>query len=448
MKKLISVALIFSLVLVSGSLFAGGKQDTSGGTSGGGEVAIDMNEDGTINNPEDVKTDPNKLVFWSLFSGGDGTYMDKIIADYNKTSPVKQIQSVMLVWGDYYTKLGTAVAARRGPDLGVAHESRLPELVDQGLVIPIDKYVQKTGLNWNEYAQATQDSVTFNGQKYAVPLDTFTAVVFINVDKLNAAGIPLTNNQLSVKSPEEFKAILDKIKSVIKPDESTIAFSQTGDDPWRYWWAVYHQMGGTPFIDAAGKQVTMDKAIAVKAAAYVRSFWTDGYVLPGIDDPYKFFQAGSAAMLFGFSWNTGVMASTAGLKMGAQPFPILFNKEVYWGGSHNLAIPVKRNRSEADTQAAVDFLVYASTRGSSTWAESGQIPANQQTRTSPAFLNLPFRKDYAKAASAVAFLPKDRHSAYFDRTASSALDLIWTGQVTPEQGIENLYTDISDLIRR
>ena len=36
----------------------------------------DINEDGTVNNPEAVKVDENKLVFWSLFSGGDGEYMD------------------------------------------------------------------------------------------------------------------------------------------------------------------------------------------------------------------------------------------------------------------------------------------------------------------------------------------------------------------------------------
>ena len=37
----------------------------------------DVNEDGTVNNPEAVKVDENKLVFWSLFAGGDGEYMDK-----------------------------------------------------------------------------------------------------------------------------------------------------------------------------------------------------------------------------------------------------------------------------------------------------------------------------------------------------------------------------------
>lgn len=37
------------------------------GDDASGEEA-DVNEDGTVNNPEAVKVDENKLVFWSLFS--------------------------------------------------------------------------------------------------------------------------------------------------------------------------------------------------------------------------------------------------------------------------------------------------------------------------------------------------------------------------------------------
>ena len=58
----------------------------------------DVNEDGTVNNPEAVQVDENKLVFWSLFSGGDGGFMDEIIADYNSKGPSKEVQSIMLVW--------------------------------------------------------------------------------------------------------------------------------------------------------------------------------------------------------------------------------------------------------------------------------------------------------------------------------------------------------------
>ncbi|MCL2472261.1 MAG: hypothetical protein FWF26_01155 [Treponema sp.] len=136
MKKImtkVSLVMVLGLILAVSSVFAGGQQAGSGqqsgtaagaaaGSTSGGE-AVSVNKDGTINNPEAVVTDKTKLVFWSLFSGGDGGWMDQIIAKYNATNPVKQVQSIMLVWADYYIKLETAVAARKGPDIGVSHVS-------------------------------------------------------------------------------------------------------------------------------------------------------------------------------------------------------------------------------------------------------------------------------------------------------------------------------------
>ena len=108
MKRRI-VASLLSAMLVVGALAgcgaasdsAGGKASTAEATKDGestketGSAGVkatvetgaeetnvpDVNEAGTVNNPEAVAVDANKLVLWSLFSGGDGSYMDKIIAD-------------------------------------------------------------------------------------------------------------------------------------------------------------------------------------------------------------------------------------------------------------------------------------------------------------------------------------------------------------------------------
>ena len=71
----------------------------------------------------------------------------------------------MLVWDDYYTKLQTAVAAGKGPDIGVSHASKLPELVDQGVVEPIDGYLDDLGIDLSTmYSENSLKSVTFDGQ--------------------------------------------------------------------------------------------------------------------------------------------------------------------------------------------------------------------------------------------------------------------------------------------
>jgi len=443
-KNLIMVALLLGLILAAVPVFAGGQQ---AGTASGGE-AVSVNDDGTVNNPEAVATDKNKLVFWSLFSGGDGSWMDRIIASYNTTNPAKQVQSIMLVWADYYIKLGTGVAARKGPDIGVSHVSRLSELVEQGMVIPLDDYAAKAGVNWSNYAPAMVQSITFNGKKYAIPLDTHAEITYTNTDILSAAGVPMTNGQISVSNWSEFKAILDKIKPILKPGQTAIALTNTGDDPYRIWWATYFQMGGTPLINTAGNQVTMDKGIAVKAADFVKSLWTDGYILPGIIDHGQLFQAGNAAFAWMGTWMTGSNSEVKGLNFGAQPFPRLFGtNDACWADAHVFVIPTKQSRSASDTQAAVDFAYWAGTKGAPIWAQSGQIPSYIPVLTSSDFTSLPYRPDYAKAAS-TAVLPSQHVN--FGKMKDSMirnLDLIWTDQASSSTAIDTIYNEIASAIK-
>jgi len=447
MKKLFVIA-----VAALAALAATGcqkKEAASGGAAAQGAAdTVSVNEDGTVNNPEAVKTDPNKLVFWSLFSGGDGAWMDKIIDDYNKTGPAKQVQSIMLVWADYYTKFGTAVAARKGPDIGISHISRLPELVEQGMVIPLDDYAAKAGINWGDYTPAMIEGITFNGKKYAQPLDTHAEIMYVNTDKLSAADVPMTGGQITVNSAADFKAILDKIKPTLKSGETVLSLTQKGDDPYRFWWAVYFQMGGKPLVDEAGKTVTFDKAIGAKALEYVKSLWTDGYIQPGIEDHQKFFQGGSAAIVITGTWATGVLSSTSGLNIGAQPFPSLFGtNKAQWADAHVFIIPTKQSRKADDTQAAVNFIAWAATKGAPTWAESGQIPSNLPVQKSPAFTALPFRADYAAAAATAVLPSKDVHFGAFKDAMIRNCDLVWNGQATPEKAAQNIFDEIGSALK-
>lgn len=439
--------LLLGLMLVSGPIFAAGQADAAGG--GGGGEAIDANEDGTVNNPEAFVGDRSKLTFWSLFSGGDGAWMDRIIADYNATNPSKQVQSVMLVWGDYYIKLGTGVAARRGPDIGVSHVSRLPELVEQGMVIAVDDQAARAGVNWSNYPSALIDAITFNGKKYALPLDTHAEIMYVNTDILNAAGVQMNNGQVSVGNWNEFKAILDKVKATLKPGQTAVTLTNTGDDPYRIWWAVYFQMGGTPLVNAAGNQVTLNRDTAIRAADFVKSLWTDGYILPGITDHGNVFRAGNAAFAWTGTWETGSNTNTPSLHFGAQPFPRLFGtNDACWADAHVFVIPTKQSRNANDTQAAVNFAYWAGTQGAATWAQSGQIPSYIPALTSPAFTSLPYRADYSRAAATAVMPPQHVNFGRMKDSIIRNLDLIWTDQSNSSAAIDTILSDLNSAVRR
>lgn len=413
---------------------------------GGGVSAeeADVNEDGTVNNPEAVEVDENKLVFWSLFTGGDGEFMTQIIDDYNAGGPTKEVQPITLVWDDYYTKLQTAVAAKKGPDLGISHASKLPELVDQGVVEPITPYLEELGIDLSTlYGEGSIESVTFDGDVYAIPLDTHAEILYYNTDILEKAGVELNEDgTLPVTTADEFTAILDKCKAVMEDGQSVISLPNNGDDPYRAWWATYFQMGGTPLVNDEGTEVTLDKDIAVKAAEWVKSLYDNGYILEGIADHQKLFQAGDAAFFMGGTWAVGIMDATEGLNFGAQAWPQLFDNNSCWADAHTLILPVNPDRTEEETLAAVEFLVGASKDGGATWAGSGQIPSCTEVVESDAFLGLPCRENY-KAALETAVLPS-KNPAFYAMKAGMIenLDTLWTGTADAATAIDGLYGEL------
>jgi multiple sugar transport system substrate-binding protein len=453
-KKIVSLLTVFLLAI---TLLAGCKSDTKeteNSSSDGKEDATtddttsegeaDVNEDGTVNNPESVKIEEGKLVFWSLFSGGDGSYMDTIISDYNSKKPSMGVQSIMLVWADYYTKLQTAVAAGKGPDIGVSHVSKLPELVDQGAVIALNEYLDELGIDLSKtYSSNSLASVTFDDSIYAIPLDTHAEIMYFNKDIIEKAGITLNaEGQLDISSVEEFKGVLDKIKGVIPTDASPLALTNSGDDPYRVWWAIYFQMGGTDLVSDDGTKVTLDVDIAVKAAEFVKSLYDDGYILEGIDDHQALFQSGKAGILFGGTWATGAFENTEGLNFGAQSFPKLYNNDSCWADSHTLILPYNKSRSKEETLEAVKFIIAASSDGGATWAKSGQIPSNLEVLDSSEYLALPYRSDY-KSALDKAVMPTKNSNFYAMKAGMiDSLNALWTGQADAQKAIDNLKAEL------
>lgn len=461
-KKLISVLLSASLVVaaLTGCGNSAADATTDGAASEAtpaadqteavpeaGEAATtvaDVNDDGTVNNPENVKIEDGKLVFWSLFSGGDGTFMDSIIKEYNGTGPDMGVQSIMLVWGDYYTKLQTAVAAGKGPDIGISHVSKLPELIDQGAVIALDDYLEQLGVDMNTvYSPNSVESVSADGSVYAIPLDTHAEIMYFNKDILEKAGVTLNaDGQLDIASADDFKAILDKIKAVLPEGSTPLSLTNQGDDPYRVWWATYFQMGGKALVSDDGASVTMDDAIAVKAAEFVKSLYDDGYILEGIDDHQKFFQNGKAGIMFGGTWATGAFEQTDGLKFGAQSFPKLFANDSCWADSHSLIIPFSKDRTEEETLAAVKFIVSVSKDYGAMWAKSGQIPSALEVLDSKEYLDLEYRSDY-KSALQKSVLPTKNANFYGMKAGMiDSLNALWTGQSDAATAIENLKAEL------
>lgn len=430
----------------SGTTGATAANQSGSATSTSNSEQVNANSDGTVNNPEAVQIKSGDLSFWSLFTGGDGEWWQKIVSDYNNTSPTYPVQCVTLVWADYYTKLQTAVAAGKGPDMGISHVSKLYELASTGVIEPLDDYLKDNDIDLTKYySQKNIDAVTIDDHIYAIPLDTHAEVMYYNTDLISQAGIT-EDDIANIKSIDDFKDMLKKCKDTLGSDYTPLCLSNSGDDPFRVWYALYYQMGGAPFVNDDATKCTLDKDKAEAAMKALKDLYDEGYIQKGInsDDNAVPFQSGKAAFLFGGTWLTGTLESTKGLNFNNACFPQLYDTQTCWADSHTLILPVKKSRTKEETDDAVKFMFYASDKGGITWAESGQIPASSTANQSDKYKNM---KGYnvIKELDNAQFAPKASHYYNGIKTdLQSALDGYWTGQVDLDTAYENLETAVKN----
>ena len=87
MKKLLSLLVAMLLAFSCVGAFA--------------EAVLD--ENGSVSNPEELVAGENELMFWSLFSGGEGGVMVDIVDKYKPPTP--NIPSAMSSWTGASTTL-------------------------------------------------------------------------------------------------------------------------------------------------------------------------------------------------------------------------------------------------------------------------------------------------------------------------------------------------------
>lgn len=434
MKKLLSLVLALAMALTLTSAFAE-------------EVVLDKN--GAVDNPEVIVAGDHELIFWSLFSGGEGSVMEEFVANYNATNPEYTVRNVQLDWGQYYTKLTTAVAVGKGPDIGISHLAKLPELYDLGVVTALDDAATAINFNWDMINQNNVAACTIDGKKYAVPLDTHPNVLYYNKDLLkdflNADGT------LTIPSgAEAFSEWLGKVQAAMPEGKYAFSFPTTGDDPFRQWWSFYFQDGGTPVI-TSDLQVTLDKDKTVEVLNYMKTWYDNGDVPANLEDYIQYFVAGNAAITIGGVWNTFTMetaANNAGFNFGVTLTPQCFGGEgdyAIWGDSHTFIVPVKESHTDATVQACMKFFDYAS-KNSLKWATAGHVVANTDVVNSAEYAAMPYRADYKDAANYVVYFEPTAYSYPIRDALIAQIGAFFAGEQDAETTYQSIVDEINDII--
>jgi multiple sugar transport system substrate-binding protein len=392
------------------------------------------------------------LRFWNLFGGGDGVNLLAMLDAFRAANPDVALEAVTLAWGPpYYTKLAMASAGGRAPDVAILHLSRMPAFAPAGLLDPFNlELLAEVGVRPGDFPSAIWESGQYNGQTYAIPLDTHPLVMYYNVDVCRQAGLLDANGRLrTLTGPDEIIEAFLAAKRVTGAHGVSIeTFGAGAVSPWRLFWTLYRQLGAELRLD--GPRLVIDDAKALQALEFMERLATTGAAVTEVD--YQGSVALFASGRAGFHWNGEwevTSFETTKTPFSMTRFPSVFNgSAVVEADAHTFVLPRRRDRGGDAERAAYRFIAFM-LKNSVTWAKGGHIPAYRPVAESAEYLALDPQSFYRSVADEVELDPPAWFSgsgSVLETETGAAFSTVLTGRGSARQGLDQAKSALQKLI--
>ncbi|MBO1334534.1 ABC transporter substrate-binding protein [Streptomyces sp. VRA16 Mangrove soil] len=346
---------------------------------------------------------------WDLFQGADGGLLNDMVRRAQPDMPGTHIDRTVLEWGTpYYTKLAMASAGGRGPDVAVAHMSRLAGYAPTGLVDPWDMdLMAEFGIHESDFADAVWQRTQYDGATYAIPLDTHPFIVFFHPEPTKKAGLLTADGTLDLdafSSPDRFLAAGRELAKASGKQGISFGYVNDTAQGWRLFYGLYRQTGGT-FELPPGGPAKADIDRMAEVIAFMAKL-VDGKVNPkrlDYNSSVAAFTNRQTAMALSGEWELGTFR-TADKKVDAAPFPTVFGTPAIYADSHSFVLP-HRDHPDAAHRRRTHQAVAALLKAGQTWATAGHIPAYTPVTRTEAYAELLPQAHYKSAASQVVLDP-------------------------------------------
>ncbi len=396
---------------------------------------------------------PGTIDYWDLFGGGDGVRMQQMLDRFRQEHPQLGLQAVTLQWGNpYYTKLSLATVGDQPPDVAVSHLSRVPTLVNAGLVQELDPAdLQAHGMTPDKFSRRAWEGCQIDGKTYAIPLDTHPFVLFYNTDICKRAGLLGADDQLTpLTSPELLIDALTKAKEAAGEWGGVCAVNADTATNWRMFQSWYAQLGGE-VLENDGTEVVLDDAKALQVLEYLKRLSVDTQLMPSSIDyqgAVALFASGKAGFYMQGEWEISTF-QTAKTPFSMTLFPNVFGGDSYavQADLHTLIVPLGTERDPQRIDRSLT-LIRSLLDQSLTWAEGGHVPAWLPVKDSAEYKNLRPQSNYASAADAAVLDPPAWYSgsgSNFEIVVGSAVATVRSGQAEPAAALERMRQDLQVL---
>lgn len=392
--------------------------------SGGGAGATGAGAGGTSYNGPAVT-----LAFWNGWTGADGDFAKKMIAQFNKENPKVKVTMNVYQWADFFQKLPAAVQSGNGPDVSVMHIDDIPTQAAQQVIVPIDSIANALKFSASQFAPAVWNGGVYKGKRYGIPIDVHDLGLYVNQDLLDRAGVS------SIPTDENsYMDALDKLKSKGIQGSWVSPFQFTGAFMFE---SLLWQYGGDMY-DKANTKATWDSDAGVKALTWMVDLVKKGYSPANVGQDADYLALKNSKNAFNWQgiWQVDDARSQKA-KIVTAPLPKIGTQNGVWGNSHQFVLP-KNGSNDANKQAAARYFIHWFTTNEALWAKSAKVPAETSLQKSTAFTQgLSYLKPFADEVPAVHFPPAvagigDAAAKLYDAVQAAVL-----GKKTPAQALSS-----------
>jgi len=310
---------------------------------------------------------------WSPLTGPDGDEMSALAQRFS-TENEWGITVEHVAQPEYVQRLNAAAAADELPAMTVVRVINVGELAARNVLQPFSEEVMAI-LGGEDFGSDFPENVwvrgEYNGERYSVPLDIHTLVMYYNRDMFEAAGVEEPGTEPLSRDAFE-SALADLEASGVQP----IAIG-TGFQGATLFQTLIEQFGGS-LANEEGTEVTFASEAGVEALEYVNELKQQySPDISGANDPeVAFFKQGGAAIVIHGPWHIADLSQLD--HVGFAPFPQIGDEYAVWAGSHQLGLTTDDPAQQAAAACWMKWLSDNSVH----WAAAGQIPARNSARES------------------------------------------------------------------
>lgn len=325
-----------------------------------------------------------KISFWSGLTGSDGTTLNEMLAKFSEENPQYSITHEIIPWGTMYTKLQAAFVAGNPPDMFLMHATEVPQFASYGVLKDLGAWYTSGG-GWlpdEDLSEGTLAGMTYQGVKYAIPLDNHGRGLWINKEMFEAAGIS-TDPTTAPTTYEGWVELFQKLtldangNNALSPDfdPENIAVYGYGTGEWPYvnFLSVLAQHDGS-MVSEDGATITVNSEAGILALQQTYDLIYKYHVAapPAGFDTWQMFPGQTLAVIPTGTWFVNHATTSSEFDWMAWPQVQFGPQPGTWFGSHAFMLPVGL---EGEKLEAVQTVIQWVSENQVDWAASGQVPA-------------------------------------------------------------------------